>query len=70
MGKLYGYPPSNYFEIIDNQQLNAAINLACAIAFWEDENYHYQESQKTAQGEAAEIGNVMEDYRQKLNDRG
>ena len=70
MGKLYGHLPSDYFEIIDNPSLNVAINLACAVGHWEDENYHYKESQKTAQNEAGEIGNVLEDLRRQQNERG
>jgi hypothetical protein len=70
MGKLYGQTPSDYFEIVDNQSLNVAINYACAAAFWEDENYHYKKSKETAQNEAGAIDQVLEQATKQMNERG
>lgn len=70
MGKLYGRSACSYFEIIDNPSLNTSIDLACAAAYWEDENYHYQEAQKTAGNEAGAIDGVMDEFRKQQNERG
>lgn len=70
MGKLYGYPPHKYFEIVDNQYLNAGIDLACASGYWEDENYQYKKSQETAQNEAGAIDTVLDEFRKAQSERG
>lgn len=71
MGKFYGCSPSRYVGIDPGElHMIAAIDYACLIAYFVDENWHYKESQKTAQSEAGAIGNVLEDYREQLNSRG
>lgn len=70
MGKFYGLTPSDYFEIEDNQNLNLAVDLACMLGYFEDENYHYKQSQETAQNEAVSIGQVLEQERERLDGRG
>lgn len=69
VGKLFGKSPSDYLEIED-AYTRLAVDLACATVHWEDENRHYKESNNTANGEAAAIGNVLENYRKQLNERG
>lgn len=71
MGKLYGQSPSSYIGIRhDEYYMRTAVDLACAVAMWEDENRHYAESRETANNESASIGNVLENYRKQLNERG
>lgn len=62
MGKLFAKPPSEYFELED-QYLNLAIDIACASAHWEDENYHHSQATATAQDEAGSIDAVLEEYK-------
>lgn len=65
MGKLFGYPPHKYFDT-DNQYINLAIDIACATAHWEDENYRLKESKETAQEEASMIGASLDRIREEL----
>lgn len=46
------------------------IDLACAVAHWEDESRIYKESAKKSDSEAAEIGNVLDKYKRQLRERG
>ncbi len=68
MGKLFGKAPSDYFDLDDNY-FNLAIDYACAIAHWQDENMRYKQSQDTAQQEAVDIGRVLEEYKEELSGR-
>lgn len=68
MGKLFGKPPSDYFNT-DNQYVNVAINMACACAHWEDENHNYKKSQETAKEEAGSIADVLAKTREEMEGR-
>lgn len=68
MGKLYGQRPSYYFDL-DDKYMDLAIDYACAVGYWSDENDKYDESKQTAQNEAGSIGQVLEQYRQEMQDR-
>lgn len=71
MGKLFGVSPSSYVGIANDEcYMRASIDYACMIAYFVDENYHYKESQKTAQDEAGEIGHVLQQERDKMTQRG
>lgn len=63
MGKLFGKAPSDYFDIEDSY-INLSIDLGCALAHLEDENYHYKQSQETAKGEAADIERLLRKERE------
>lgn len=70
VGKLYGKSPAfDYLQITDNY-LAMAVDLACACAHWEDENFHFEKSQTKAGNEALEIGSVLDQYRKQLGERG
>ena len=69
VAKLFGKPPSEYFNL-DNQYINIAIDVGCATAFWEDENYRHKKAKETAQSEAGEIGRVLEEAREEIEGRG
>jgi len=42
------------------------IDFACACAHWEDENAQYDKSKDTANDEAFQIGNVLDNYKKRL----
>lgn len=65
MGKLFGWPPHKYFDL-DNDYVNLAIDMACASAHWEDENYHYKQAQEKAKEEADQIGGTLESFREQI----
>lgn len=64
-GKLFGKAPSDYFEL-DDQFFNLSIDLACATAYWVDDNHNTKIAKQTAQGEAEQIGSVLEDIRSEM----
>lgn len=70
MGKLFGQSPSSYFYIEDYEvQMKSAIDLACAVGYWEDENYHYTKSKETASNEAGAISDVINEQRRQASER-
>lgn len=70
MGKLYGQSPASYFNLEDYEVwMKSAIDFACSVGYWEDENYHYEKSKETASNEAGAISSVIERHKQKLSDR-
>lgn len=70
MGKLFGQSPSSYFNIQEYEvRWKSAIDLACASAYWEDENYHYLQSKETASNEAGAISDVLDNYKKQLAER-
>lgn len=70
VGKLYGKSPAIDYLGLTDPYLIIAVDLACAAAHWEDENQAYKTSNKTAGKEAVDIGRVLDQYRQQLNERG
>jgi hypothetical protein len=71
MGKFYGRPASEFLGIDETELwMQNAINLTCMVACFEDENHHYKKSQETAENEAGAIGQVVEEYKRSLENRG
>jgi hypothetical protein len=70
MGKMFAKPPSSYLGIDpDESWMIMAVDLACAAAYWEDENYHYEKAQEKAGNEAVSIGRALEEMQNKSEDR-
>jgi hypothetical protein len=68
MCKLFGQSPGQYLGIVD-QYLRCAVDLACAAAFWYDENQKYEESKKTAGEEASAISSEITRFQQQFSER-
>lgn len=66
---MFGKAPSDYFKM-DDGYFWLGIDIACAVGHWEDENHHYEESTNKSNRQAGDIGQVLEKYRQQLNERG
>ncbi len=66
---MYGVSPAKVYLGIEEPYLAWQVDLACSSAHWEDENFQYKDSQERSQSEAGAIGNELEKYRQKMNDR-
>jgi hypothetical protein len=44
-----------------------AVDTACMLILLEEENYHYNESKKTAGEESVAISQVVSKYREQMN---
>ena len=65
---MFGQSPSDYLGITD-YQTRTAIDLACAVGFWEDENYKFKVSKEQAGNEADAIGAELDQYQKELRER-
>lgn len=65
---MFAKPPHEYLGI-ENKRMQLEVDIACAVAVWEDENRQYKESQDKAQNEALDIDRVLMKYREQVNDR-
>jgi hypothetical protein len=66
---MFGKSPSEYLGII-SPHAKFAVDFACFCAHCEDENYHYEQSKHSADKQAVEIGDVLENYRRQIGERG
>lgn len=65
---MFGQSPAGYLGIEENY-LRLSVDLACAVAVWEDENEKYRASKETAGAEAVAIDRVLQNYKEQLDGR-
>jgi hypothetical protein len=66
-GKAFAKSPArDYLGILENYMI-IAVDLACMLILLEEENYHYNESKKTAGEESVAISQVVNKYREQMN---
>lgn len=66
---MFGKSPAIDYLGFTDTWIVAGVDLACACAFWEDENYHYKKSEEKAGGEAVVRTDFLEDMKKKMEDR-
>lgn len=61
----FGQSPSDYLDI-ETPFMRYQVDLACAVACWEDENQKYKEAKEKALEESKERGAALDNYKKSL----
>lgn len=67
---MYGKSPAFDYLGIEDKAFGYKVDLTCSVAHWEDENHQYEEAEKKNKSQSAAIGNVLENYRKQMKERG
>lgn len=67
MAKEFGQRPSTYFNLKESCIFPAlAIDLACAVALWEDDNIKHDEAKARAEEEATIRAEKLEEHKRRI----